>query len=66
MKKKSIVLQLRKSKIANFHSIFGGATNPCNSPSEDTTNPDPDPTSMAIKGFSGSGRNDSIDQSDLC
>ena len=57
MKKKSIVLQLRKSKVANFHSIYGGATTPCNSPSQDTTNPDP-PTSMAVKGCSGTGKND--------
>jgi len=43
MKKKSIVLQLRKSKVANLHTIYGGATNPCNSPSLDTTNPNPAP-----------------------
>ncbi|WP_430411471.1 hypothetical protein [Kordia sp.] len=34
MKKKSIVLQLKKSKIANFHMIYGGGTLSCHAPSE--------------------------------
>ncbi|WP_298417086.1 hypothetical protein [uncultured Kordia sp.] len=58
MKRKSIVLRLRKSKIANFNSIYGGATNPCNSPSQGTTDPNPSPTSQGVKGCSGTGKND--------
>jgi hypothetical protein len=64
MKKKSIVLHLRKSKVANFHSIYGGATSPCNSPSQGTTDLDTNPTSMAIKGCSGSGKNDEPQNTD--
>ena len=63
MKKKSIVLRLRKSKIANFDSIYGGATNPCDAPS-DNPNYATDPTSRAVKGCSGSGRNDEPQDTD--
>lgn len=66
MKKKSIVLQLRKSKIANFQSIYGGATNPCNSPSagNDTASPTfPDPKSIVVDHCSG-GRQDEPQNTD--
>jgi hypothetical protein len=41
MKKKSIVLHLRKSKIANLHTIYGGGTATC-VPTEDPIPPDSD------------------------
>lgn len=62
MKRKSIVLRLRKSKIANFNSIYGGATNSCNSPSGNTENAT-DTNSKAVKTCS-SGRQDDPQNTD--
>lgn len=53
MKKKSIVLQLRKSKIANLHTIYGGGTTNC-APTDDPIPPDSDKCTDSCPSSDGS------------
>jgi len=64
MKKKSIALQFKKSKIANLSTIYGGATNACDDPSDSIAPPYSEECNTVKCTGSDSGQLDSIGQGD--